>query len=259
MSDANGTVLSGKIALVTGSARGIGKAIALKLAEQGADVVVNYVTSEEPAKQLVEQIRALGRRAALVCADAQGAEGIGKIFEVVKSEFGALDIFINNAIDVATFGPALRQKQDAWEHTVNRNTTALLLSTQKAVPLMKGRRGKVISLSSLGSQFYIPNYAPIGVTKAATEALTRYLAVELGKHGINVNAVSGGPIDTDALKLFSTYDQMKNACETMSPAGRIGTPEDLAEVVAFLASDAANWIYGQTIIADGGLSLLSPR
>lgn len=255
MAEANG--LAGKIALVTGAARGIGRAIALRLAQGGADVVINYVTSEDAAAKLADEIRGLGRRAEVVNADATSTEGIAKLFGAVKDYFGALDIFINNAIDVGTYGPVLRQRLAGWEHTVNGNTNALLLSAQKAVPLMKGRRGKILSLSSLGSQYYIPGYASIGVTKAATEALTRYMAVELGKEGINCNTLSGGPIDTDALRLFANYAQMKEACEKVSPAGRIGTPEDLAEVAAFLCSDAANWIYGQTIIADGGLSLLS--
>lgn len=245
------------VALVTGAARGIGRAIALRLAQGGADIVVNYVTSEDAAHKLAEEIRALGRRAELVKADATSAEGIQQLFAAIQNHFGYLDIFVNNAIDVATYGPVLRQKLAGWDHTVNGNTNALLLSAQKAVPLMKGRRGKILSLSSLGSQHYIPGYASIGVAKAATEALTRYMAVELGRHGINCNTLSGGPIDTDALKLFANYDQMKEACEKLSPAGRIGRPEDLAEVAAFLCSDAANWIYGQTIIADGGLSLLS--
>ncbi|MGN6591419.1 MAG: SDR family oxidoreductase [Terriglobales bacterium] len=249
--------LQGKIALVTGAARGIGRAIALRLAQGGADVAVNYDTSEEAAARLRDEIEALGRRALAVKADAASPEGIAKLFGAVKDTFGALDIFVNNAIDVATYGPVTRQRLEGWEHTVNGNTSALLLSAQKALPLMKGRRGKILSLSSLGSQYYIPGYASIGVTKAATEALTRYMAVELGKHGINCNTLSGGPIDTDALKLFANYPQMKEACENLSPAGRIGQPEDLAEVAAFLCSDAANWIYGQTIIADGGLSLLS--
>jgi 3-oxoacyl-[acyl-carrier protein] reductase/7-alpha-hydroxysteroid dehydrogenase len=249
--------LKDRVALVTGSARGIGKAIAIRLADCGADVVINYVTSEDAAKQVAEAIRKCGRKAEAVSADATNPEGINTLFAFVKEKFGGLDIFINNAIDVATFGPALRQKKDGWEHTVNGNTTALLLSAQKAVPLMKGRKGRIISISSLGSQFYIPGYAAIGVTKAATEALTRYLAVELGRSGINVNTVSAGPIDTDALKLFATYDQMKEACEKISPAGRIGTPDDVADVVAFLCSDAARWIYGQTLIADGGLSLMN--
>lgn len=249
--------LTGKIALVTGAARGIGRAIALRLAECGADVVVNYVTSEEAAQRLVEEIRALGRRAEAVNADAISPAGITKLFAAVQEHFGALDIFVNNAIDVATYGPVTRQKLEGWSHTLDGNTNALLLSAQRALPLMKGRRGKILSLSSLGSQHYIPGYASIGVTKAATEALTRYMAVELGRHGINCNTLSGGPIDTDALKMFANYGQMKEACEKLSPAGRIGVPDDLADVAAFLCSDAANWIYGQTIIADGGLSLLS--
>lgn len=251
--------LNGKVALVTGGARGIGRAIALRLGQAGADVVINYVTSDEAAKSLAAELRGLGRRAEVLQADAINPEGIAKMFEFIRTQFGYLDIFVNNAIDVASFGPVLRQRLQAWEHTVERNTTALLLSAQKAVPLMKGRRGKILSLSSLGSQFYIPNYAPIGVAKASTEALSRYLAVELGKEGINVNTLSAGPIDTDALRLFSTYDQMKEACEKLSPAGRIGRPEDVAEVAAFLCSEAAHWIYGQTIVADGGLSLMSVR
>ena len=256
--DGNGSFsLAGKVALVTGAARGIGRAISLRLARGGADVVINYVTSEEAAHRLAEEIRSLGRRAEVVNADAIQPAGIAKLFEAVKAQFGYLDIFVNNAIDVATYGPVTRQRIEGWEHTVNGNTNALLLSAQRALPLMKGRRGKILSLSSLGSQYYIPGYASIGVTKAATEALTRYMAVELGKHGVNCNTLSGGPIDTDALKLFANYGQMKTACEELSPAGRIGTPEDLAEVAAFLCSDAANWIYGQTIVADGGLSLLS--
>jgi 3-oxoacyl-[acyl-carrier protein] reductase/7-alpha-hydroxysteroid dehydrogenase len=249
--------LQGKFALVTGAARGIGRAIALRLAQGGADVALNYVTSEDAAARLQGEIEALGRRAVVVKADAVSPQGIAQLFGAVKEAFGALDIFVNNAIDVATYGPVTRQRLEGWEHTVNGNTSALLLSAQKALPLMQGRRGKILSLSSLGSQYYIPGYASIGVTKAATEALTRYMAVELGKHGINCNTLSGGPIDTDALKLFANYPQMKEACENLSPAGRIGQPEDLAEVAAFLCSDAANWIYGQTIIADGGLSLLS--
>jgi len=249
--------LNGKVAVVTGAARGIGRAIALRLAQGGADVVINYVTSEAAAQKLAEEVRGLGRRAEVVNADAIHPEGIAKLFAAVQSQFGVLDIFVNNAIDVATYGPVTRQKLEGWDHTLTGNTNALLLSAQKALPLMKGRRGKILSLSSLGSQHYIPGYASIGVTKAATEALTRYMAVELGRHGINCNTLSGGPIDTDALKLFANYPQMKEACEKLSPAGRIGTPEDLAEVAAFLCSDAANWIYGQTIIADGGLSLLS--
>ncbi|HEY7837280.1 MAG TPA: SDR family oxidoreductase [Terriglobales bacterium] len=249
--------LTGKVALVTGAARGIGRAIALRLAQGGADVLINYVTSEAAAARLAEEIRALGRRAEVVNADAIHPDGITKLFQAVTEHFGVLDIYVNNAIDVATYGPITRQRLEGWSHTLDGNTNALLLSAQRALPLMKGRRGKILSLSSLGSQHYIPGYASIGVTKAATEALTRYMAVELGRYGINCNTLSGGPIDTDALKLFANYPQMKEACEKLSPAGRIGTPEDLAEVAAFLCSDSANWIYGQTIIADGGLSLLS--
>jgi 3-oxoacyl-[acyl-carrier protein] reductase/7-alpha-hydroxysteroid dehydrogenase len=122
---------------------------------------------------------------------------------------------------------------------------------------MKDRAGVILALSSLGSRSYVPGYAPIGVGKAAIEALTRYLAMELGPNGIRVNTVSAGPIDTDSLRAFTTYDQMKDASIRLSPARRMGQPDDVADVVGFLCTDGARWITGQTLIVDGGFSLLS--
>jgi enoyl-[acyl-carrier-protein] reductase (NADH) len=135
--------------------------------------------------------------------------------------------------------------------------TTVLVGSQRAAKLMAGRTGSIVALSSLGSRSYIPGYAPVGVGKAAIESLTRYLAVEFGPLGIRVNTVSGGPIDTDSLKSFSTYEQMKDASVRLAPGRRMGQPEDIAEVVAFLCTDGARWIYGQTLVVDGGLSLLS--
>ncbi len=251
--------LQDRIAIITGAARGIGRGIALELARQGAIPVINYVTSGEAARELAAEIAAAGGRAELCAADAAAPEGIQTLMSFVKEKFGGLDIFIANAIDVASSGPVLRARGDAWEATVNKNVTALLLAAQKAAPLMQGRPGKILAISSLGSSLTIPNYGAVGVTKAATEALVRYLAVELGPKGINVNALSAGPIDTDALKLYPNYAQMKQSAETTTPARRLGVPADLAPVAAFLCSDAAQWIHGQTLVADGGLSLLTVR
>jgi NAD(P)-dependent dehydrogenase (short-subunit alcohol dehydrogenase family) len=250
-------MLKGKAALVTGSSRGIGRAIALKLGSLGADVAVNYVTSEREALEVVQQLRAMGSRALAIKADVSDDEQLRSLFDKLKTEWGALDIYINNAIDVASFGPVTRLRAEGWRHTIDSHVTTFLLASQHAAKLMDGRQGAIVALSSLGSRGYIPGYAPIGVGKAAIEALTRYLAVELGPVGIRVNTVSAGPIDTDALRRFSTYEQMKQASTQLAPGRRMGQPDDVADVVAFLCTNNARWIYGQTLIVDGGLSLLS--
>jgi 3-oxoacyl-[acyl-carrier protein] reductase/7-alpha-hydroxysteroid dehydrogenase len=144
-----------------------------------------------------------------------------------------------------------------WRHTIDSHVTTFLLASQRAAKLMKDRKGVIIALSSLGSTSYVPGYAPIGVGKAAIEALTRYLAMELGPGGVRVNTVSGGPIETDSLRAFSTFDQMKDASIRLSPGRRMGQPDDIADVVGFLCTDDARWICGQTLIVDGGFSLLS--
>jgi len=249
--------LLGRTALVTGSSRGIGRAIALKLGERGADVAVNYVTREREANDVVDALVAMGRRAYAMRADVSRLDELGGLFDRVASEWGGLDIYVNNAIDVASFGPVTRLRPDSWRHTIDSHVTTFLVGSQRAAKLMAGREGVIVALSSLGSRTYVPGYAAIGVGKAAIEALTRYLAMELGASGIRVNTVSAGPIDTDALRQFATYDQMKEASIRYSPARRMGEPDDVADVVAFLCTRAARWICGQTLIVDGGFSLLS--
>jgi 3-oxoacyl-[acyl-carrier protein] reductase/7-alpha-hydroxysteroid dehydrogenase len=252
-----GLPLSGRTALVTGSSRGIGRAIALKLGALGADVAINYVTRETDANSAVDALHALGRRAFAVRANVSKDEEITQLFDRIGAEWGALDIYINNAIDVASFGPVLRLRAAPWRHTIDSHVTTFLLASQRAAKLMKDRKGVIIALSSLGSTSYVPGYAPIGVGKAAIEALTRYLAMELGPGGVRVNTVSGGPIETDSLRAFSTFEQMKDASIRLSPGRRMGQPEDIADVVGFLCTDDARWICGQTLIVDGGFSLLS--
>jgi NAD(P)-dependent dehydrogenase (short-subunit alcohol dehydrogenase family) len=250
-------MLKGKTALVTGSSRGIGRAIAIKLGELGADVAVNYVTQEKRAQEVVQALQAMGRRAFPARADVSRLDELGSLFDRVAAEWGALDIYVNNAIDVASFGPISRLRPDAWRHTLDSHVTTFLVGAQRAAKLMAGRTGSIVALSSLGSRGCIPGYAPIGVGKAAIESLTRYLAVEFGPLGIRVNTVSGGPIDTDGLRQFASYEQMKEASTRLAPGRRIGQPEDVAEVVAFLCTEGARWIYGQTLVVDGGFSLLS--
>jgi len=249
--------LGGRTALVTGSSRGIGRAIALTLGSLGADVVVNYVTRDKDAQAVVDELSAMGRRAFAVRANVSKLDELNGLFDKAGAEFGALDIYVNNAIDVASFGPVHRLRPEPWRHTIDSHVTTFLVGSQRAAKLMKDRTGVILALSSLGSRSYVPGYAPVGVGKAAIEALTRYLAMEYGPAGVRVNTVSGGPIDTDSLRAFSTYEQMKDASIRLSPARRMGQPEDIADVVGFLCTDAARWITGQTLVVDGGFSLLS--
>jgi 3-oxoacyl-[acyl-carrier protein] reductase/7-alpha-hydroxysteroid dehydrogenase len=226
------------------------------LGRAGADVAVNFVTREREAQQVVDELATIGRRSFAMRADVSQQTQLEALFERVGKEWNRLDIYVNNAIDVASFGPVTRLRAEPWRHTLDSHVTTFLLGAQRAARLMQGGEGVIVAISSLGARTYVKDYAPIGVGKAAIEALTRYLAVELGPAGIRVNTVSAGPIDTDSLRQFRTFDQMQDASIRFSPARRMGQPDDVADVVAFLCSEDARWIYGQTLIVDGGFSLL---
>jgi enoyl-[acyl-carrier protein] reductase III len=246
-----------KVALVTGSGRGIGKAIALRLAEEGADLVINFFRNRRPAEETAEAVRALGRRALVVRANVGELEGIDSLFEALEAEYGGLDILVCNAASGYN-RPALEQKPKGWDWTLNINARSMLFSAQLAVPLMQARGGgRIVSITSPGSFRVLPDYVVVGASKAALEALTRYLAVELSPLGIIVNAVSPGIVETDALKHFDTLrdgDVIPQAIEA-TPAGRLVTPEDVAGVVAFLCSPEAEMIRGQIVLVDGGYTL----
>lgn len=245
--------LKNKISLITGSSRGIGRAIALKLAQLGSDIVINYVKNETKAIELKEDIENLGQKAIIIKADIGEPEQIKEMFKEIKSNFERLDILINNAA-FGALGSAMRIGKFTWNMTMNLNTGGLLLCTQNAVKLMNNG-GRIINISSLGSQRCIPDYMAIGTAKAAIETMTKYLACELMEKGIYVNAVSGGFIDTEALDIFKNIENLKEESIKKTPLGRLGTSEDIAKIVAFLCQDESNWIVGQTIIADGGMSL----
>lgn len=249
-----------KIALVTGSGRGIGRAIALHFARHGADVLVNFFRNRAPAEETAEAVRALGRRALVVKADVGEESGIDALFSAVD-EFGGLDILVNNAASGYN-RPVMQQRVKGWDWTMNINARAALFCSQRAVPLMRERGGgSIVSISSPGSSRVMPEYVVVGASKAALEALTRYLGVELAPHNIIVNAVSPGIVETDALKHFGVLQGRDVLGEARSsiPAGRLVTPEDVAEVVAFLCTPAAHMIRGQTILVDGGHTLVMDR
>lgn len=246
-----------KVALVTGSSRGIGKTIALRLAEKGYNLVINYARSRSAAEETAKEVEKFGVEALVVKANVGKQDKIKELFAEIDEQFGRLDVFVNNAAS-GVLRPLMEIEESHWNWTMDINSKALLFCAQEAAKLMeKSGGGAIVSLSSLGAIRYLKNYTTVGVSKAAVEALTRYLAVELAEKNIVVNAVSGGAVDTDALTHFPNRDELLNDAKDRTPAGRIVEPNDLANAVIFLLSDEASMIRGQTIIVDGGISLLT--
>lgn len=250
----------GKVALVTGSGRGIGRAVALRLAQDGADLVINFMRNQKPAEEVADLVRETGQRALVVQANVGKPEDIDRLFEQVEIEFGGLDIFINNA--ASGFNrPILEQRVMGWDWTLDVNARAFLLCMQKVAPLMENRGGgHVVAISSPGSHRVMPDYVAVGASKAALEALIRYAAVEMASKNIVVNGVSPSLVETDALKHFAALGDSNTIPRAIAntPAGRLVTPEDIAGVIAFLCSPAAAMIRGQVITIDGGYTLIVP-
>lgn len=246
--------LEGKTALVTGGSRGIGRAIALSLAERGANVVIAFLRKGEAARETCAELEGLGVKAMAVRCNVGNSAQLDELFDRVGETFGSLDVFVSNAA-TGVIKPVADLDERAWAWTMDANARALLLGARKAIPLMTDG-GSIVALSSLGSSRVLPGYAVVGASKAAIECLVRYLAVELAP-AIRVNAVSPGVVDTDALTHFPMKDEMLSAAARGTPANRLVEPGDVARVVGFLTSEGAAMITGQTITVDGGASLLA--
>ena len=244
----------GKKALITGGGKGIGRAVALRLASEGADCAVNFVKDEATADETAAAIEKLGAKVLKIKADVSDPKEIKALFAAVRDDFGSLDFFISNAVS-GVVGPAERIGRFGWDRALNTNTRAFMLGVQQAVKLFPDGGGRVVAVSSIGSFTCLPGYAAVGASKAALETLVRYFARELAPRGIRVNAVSGGPVNTGALDYFPDKEQLLEEWRGRSPSGRIAEPDEIAAVVAFLLSDDAAWIQGQTIVADGGMTL----
>jgi len=249
--------LRGKTAVITGSGRGIGRGIALALARRGCNIVVNYFRHRETAEATASAIEALGAQATAVKAHVGRDAEVQALIQAAIDRFGTVDIFVGNAAS-GVLKPITEIDDKAWDWTVDINARSILVGVQAAVPYMRRAGwGRVITVTSIGSRRVFPEYGIVGVSKAAIEALTRYLAVELVPHNIIANCISPGVVITGALDFFPHRTEMIAYAEQNTPAGRLVTPEDVGEVAAWLCTDAARMIVGQTIEIDGGYGLLA--
>ena len=247
--------LAGKVALVTGGSRGIGRACVLKFAQLGADVVVNYSRSAEDAEATAREAEALGVRALSSQADMGEREEIVALFARVRETFGRLDILVNSAArGLERPRGALDSLPRHLKHTMDVNLFGPWFCAQEAAKLM-AQGGAIVNLLSPGAERYLPRYAPVAVSKGALASLTTYLAVELAPRGVRVNGVSAGLVEgSDGVR--SLPEELIERYRQAAPAGRLVQPAEVAEAVAFLCSDAAAMMVGQVLLVDGGYSLV---
>ena len=251
--------MKGKTLVITGATKGIGKAIAEKFAANGVNVAFTYNSNESVANALAAEWEATyGVKARAYPLNILEPDEFKPLFEAIDGDFDRIDFFVSNAMIygrpvVGGYGKFMRLKPRGLNNIYTATVNAFVMGTQEAAKRMeKVGGGAVVTMSSTGNLVYIENYAGHGTNKAAVEAMSRYAAVELGEMNIRVNAVSGGPIDTDALKAFTNYEEVKTETVKRSAIGRMGAPEDIAGAVYFLCTEEASWITGQTIVVDGG-------
>ncbi|WP_314220790.1 1-cyclohexenylcarbonyl-CoA reductase [Streptomyces zaehneri] len=247
-----------QVSLITGASRGIGRALALTLAERGGTVVVNYKKNADLAQKTVAEVEEAGGQGFAVQADVETTEGVTTLFDEVAQRCGRLDHFVSNAA-----ASAFKNIVDLGPHHLDRsyamNLRPFVLGAQQAVKLMDNG-GRIVALSSYGSIRAYPTYAMLGGMKAAMESWVRYMAVEFAPYGINVNGVNGGLIDSDSLEFFYNVEGMPPMQGVLDriPARRPGTVREMADTIAFLLGEGAGYITGQTLVVDGGLSVVAP-
>ena len=245
------TGLQGKIALVTGSSKGVGKGIALDLAGNGCNVVVNFHSDAAGGAQTVAEIVALGRAAFAVKANVGVAAEVDSMMAAVLAQFGKLDILVNNA-GVQTWKPLLDLEESEWDRTINTNLKGCFLCTQRAARYMKDHGGgRIVNIGSGCNKLAFPNLVDYTASKGGIEMLTKVAAAELGKYGITVNCVAPGAVEVERTK--NEAGDYAGTWAKLTPLGRVGTPADIGKTVSFLVGDGADFITGQTIWVDGGL------
>jgi 3-oxoacyl-[acyl-carrier protein] reductase len=244
-------MLQGKVALVTGASRGIGRAIALELARQGAKVAVNYAGSEAKANEVVEEIKNMGGEAFAIQADVSNAEAVDQMVKAVLERFERIDILVNNA-GITRDNLLMRMKEEEWDDVININLKGVFNCTKAVTrPMMKQRYGRIVNIASIVGVSGNPGQANYVAAKAGVIGLTKTAARELASRNITVNAVAPGFITTDMTDRLS--EELKAEMLKQIPLARFGEPEDVAKVVSFLVSDAASYMTGQTLHVDGGM------
>ncbi len=256
--------MKNKTLVISGATKGIGKAIAYEFAKEGVNVAFTYNSNEEEAKKIADDLESTyGIKARYYPLNILEPETYKDLYKLIDEDFDRVDFFISNAMIygrpvVGGYGKFMRLKPRGLNNIYTATVNAFVVGAQEAAKRMeKVGGGSIISMSSTGNITYIDNYAGHGTNNAAVEAMVRYAAMELGEKNIRVNAVSGGPIDTDALKAFVNYEEVKEKTEKVSALGRIGQPEDIAGACLFLCSDKASWITGQTLLIEGGTTFNS--
>jgi len=252
--------MKGKTLVISGATKGIGRATAYRFAKEGINVAFTYNSNEEVANEMVKDLEEnYGVKARCYPFNILEPETYKELFAKIDEDFDTVDYFISNAMIygrgvVCGYGKFMKLKPRGLNNIYTATVNAFVCGAQQAAKRMQkqGTGGAIVSLSSTGNLVYIENYAGHGTNKAAVEAMVRYAATELGTMNIRVNAVSGGPIDTDALKAFTNYDEVKQKTAELSALNRIGQPEDLAQSCYFLCTSDASWITGHTLIVDGG-------
>jgi len=249
--------LEGKVALVTGGSRGIGRACAINYARAGADVIINYVTSKAAAMEVAGEIVGLGRRAYVIKADVSEEDDVESMMDFIAQNIGHLDIVVSNAA-TGGFRPLLASNARHFQTTMGTNVLSLVYLVRAALPLLEKSEGraKVVAISSHGSHMALPMYGLIGGSKAALESIARHLTLEVGDRGVNVNVVKAGLVETDSTRKIPFADRMFAGRKEKSMMGeRVLEADDVANVVLFLSSPLADLVQGETLTVDGGAAI----
>ncbi len=248
--------LRGKRALVTGSSRGIGRAIAMSLADFKVDVAINYLRNRTRAEETAHEIERRGVRALVVKGNVAKPDHVDRIFGTIEREWGGLEILVSNAAS-GVLKPAKELTMHHFDWAMHINAAALLPLIQNFSRMESSAEKALVAVSSLGAIRAIPNYTAVGASKAALESMVRHLAAEFAPEGIRVNAVSAGTVDTDALTHFPNREELLEEARQRTPAGRLLNPQDVANTVVYLCTEYASMIPGQTLVVDGGYSILA--
>jgi len=251
--------MSQQVALVTGGIKGTGKEIVKQFLDRGVHVVTNYRKDAATAEAFKKEFLGAKAEVDVIQADLGETEQVHKLFDFIKEKYGHLNFFVANAAATA-FKPLLEIKPHHIEKTFAISVVAFVTGCQRSTELMKGRKGKIVAISGYDTHTFLPRHGVLGAAKSALETLVKYFSVELASEGINVNAINPGFLATTSTQIYmgDLYEEIKKINEQMTPRGRVTEGKEIADVVMFLCSDQADWICGQTIRADGGLSHIQP-